>query len=156
MDVEDHPSKMGPEPVIPKVLTYITHAGRLLVFRQPHRLDQGTQVPGGSLEAGETFEAAALREAREETGLIHLTFAGYLGSAVYELQVDVGPPHWRHFVHLRAADDSASRWQHLETPTSTRPETVLRELWWEPLPTRVLDWQMDALLPELERRLRGG
>jgi 8-oxo-dGTP pyrophosphatase MutT (NUDIX family) len=143
--------------LIPKVLTYITHAGRLLVFRQPHAPSQGTQVPGGSVEPNETFEVAALREAREETGIEGLVFQAYLGSALYELQVDIGPPHFRHFVHLSATGNPAARWQHSEAPTLTRSETVQRELWWEPLPAltrRLLDWQMDAFLPQLEQRLK--
>lgn len=137
-----------------KVLAYITHAGRLLVFRQPHAPEQGTQVPGGSVEPAETFEVAALREAREETGLTGLSFAAYLGSAVYELQVDPGPSHLRHFVHLTCEGSPAENWREVEGPSATRSETTLRDLWWQPLPTVALDWQMDALLPELERRLR--
>jgi 8-oxo-dGTP pyrophosphatase MutT (NUDIX family) len=139
--------------LVPKVLTYITHAQRLLVFRQPLAPHQGIQVPGGSVEPGETLAEAALREAREETGLSNLTLAAQLGSAVYELQVDVGPAHLRHFFHLVADGSPQPRWQRNEPPTLTRIETTLRELWWEPLPCAVLDWQMGAFLPELERRL---
>lgn len=142
--------------LVPKVLVYITHAGQLLVFRQPLAPDQGIQVPGGSVEEGETLAQAALREAREETGLSSLVLRAELGRVVYELQVDVGPPHLRHFFHVEAGEIRAARWHHREPPTSTRTETVLRELWWEPLPlsdgralARLLDWQMGALLPQL-------
>ncbi|HVY31412.1 MAG TPA: NUDIX domain-containing protein [Polyangiaceae bacterium] len=142
--------------LVQKVLAYITHAGQLLVFRQPLAPDQGIQVPGGSVEPGETLAEAALREAREETGLSKLALRAELGSARYELQVDVGPPHLRHFFHIEAAEMRAPRWQHQEPPTATRSATVLRELWWEPLPlsdgralARLLDWQMGALLSQL-------
>lgn len=137
--------------LVPKVLTYITHAGHLLVFRQPLAPEQGIQVPGGGVEPGETLAEAALREAHEETGLSCLAIASALGSAVYELRVDIGPPHLRHFFHIEAAEMRAPRWQHRESPTPTRNETVLRELWWEPLPCS-LDWQMGALLHQLGAR----
>jgi len=54
-----------------KVLCYIVRDGQLLVFRHadydPEHV--GIQVPAGSIRHGESPEAAALREAREETGL---------------------------------------------------------------------------------------
>jgi 8-oxo-dGTP diphosphatase len=44
--------------------------GRLLVIRRGHAPSAGTwSIPGGRVEPGETLEAAAVREAREETGL---------------------------------------------------------------------------------------
>ncbi len=55
--------------MVEKALSYITRGQRLLVFRQPDFPEQGVQVPGGSVELGEQPAVAALREAREETGL---------------------------------------------------------------------------------------
>jgi 8-oxo-dGTP diphosphatase len=44
--------------------------GRLLVIRRGHAPSAGRwSVPGGRVEPGETLEVAAVREAREETGL---------------------------------------------------------------------------------------
>ena len=137
-----------------KVLAFITRGEELLVFRQPRAPLQGTQVPGGSVEPGETFAAAALREAHEETGLHELEFRTYLGSTLYELKVDTGPPHLRHFVHLTCERAPSGAWQHLEGPSATRAEPVLRELWWTPLSTASLSWEMGALLPELRQALR--
>ncbi|MER5372713.1 NUDIX domain-containing protein [Streptomyces sp. NPDC002553] len=53
-----------------KVLVYVVRDGRLLVFRHTDYSyeEVGIQVPAGSIRPGETPEAAALREAREETG----------------------------------------------------------------------------------------
>lgn len=134
--------------MIAKALAYITHGDRLLVFRQPAFPEQGVQVPGGSIEAGEEAAAAALREAREETGLGDLKLRQYLGSAEYRLKVDVGPPHLRHFFHLSFDGVSVPRWLY---PGSRRASgaVVEFELWWEPLERVRLDWEMDALLAAL-------
>ncbi len=134
---------------VAKALSYITHEGRLLVFRQPDVAGSGIQVPGGSVAVGEALEAAALREAREETGLSELVVQSHLGTAAYELKVDVGDPHLRHFFHLTYMGKARAWWQHLESDgAATR-----RELWWEPLSSARLDWEMDAFLDALKERL---
>ena len=131
-----------------KVLTYITQGDRLLVFRQPDFPEQGVQVPGGTVEPGELPEQAALREAREETGLNALVIERALGSARYELQLDVGPPHQRHFFHVSCGEATPPRWVWLGSfPRGRAP--VRFELWWEPLARVRLDWKMDAYLGAL-------
>jgi len=131
-----------------KALGYVTRRGRLLVFRQLGRPDQGVQVPGGSVEPGESLEEAVLREVREETGLGGLRIAQYLGRAVYELKVDVGPPHERHFFHVVCEGDAPERWQHVGS-RSREGADVTFALWWEPLESARLDWEMDAYLAAL-------
>ena len=64
---------------VEKVYTYITQGKRLLVFRHVDFPAAGIQIPGGTIEYGESPEAAALREAGEETGLQDLVVNGYLG-----------------------------------------------------------------------------
>jgi len=140
--------------VIAKALCYITSGEQLLLFRQPDLPAQGVQVPGGSVEPGEAPAAAALREAREETGLSGLQLRDYLGSARYELKVDVGPPHLRHFFHLSFEGQALTTWSN---PGSRRADgSVVRfELWWEPLRSERLrlDWEMDVYLAALRRKL---
>jgi ADP-ribose pyrophosphatase YjhB (NUDIX family) len=62
-----------------KVLAYITHGDRLLVFSHPHAPEAGIQVPGGTNREGENPEEAIMREAREETGLKDLRLQAFLG-----------------------------------------------------------------------------
>lgn len=66
---------------IEKVTAFITRrhgdADELLVFEHPFA---GIQLPAGTVEPGEPAEAAALREAQEETGLTGFTGVHYLGS----------------------------------------------------------------------------
>jgi ADP-ribose pyrophosphatase YjhB (NUDIX family) len=66
--------------ILEKVTAFITRrttAGvELLLFRHPFA---GIQIPAGTVEEGETAEAAARREAREETGLGDLTLIQSLG-----------------------------------------------------------------------------
>ncbi len=137
---------------VAKALVYITHGDSLLVFRQPERPDLGVQVPGGSVEPSEALEAAALREAREETGLGGLVVQSYLGSIEYELKVDVGAPHLRHFFHVAYPGPMRSSWELVEQKPSTGVSTR-RELSWEPLSNVELDWEMDACLELLKQRL---
>ena len=63
-----------------KVCALITRRGKageeVLLFRHPYA---GVQIPAGTVEPGESEEAAALREACEETGLGEFAAQRYLG-----------------------------------------------------------------------------
>lgn len=139
-----------------KVMAYITHRGRLLVFRQPDFPEAGIQVPGGTLEPGETPDAAVLREAFEETGLPDLVLVRFLGDVVFD-----GRPrgrdefHHRHFYHLIRAEEPPETWDHAERlPSDGYPEPIAFELWWAPLDAvPELIAEMGALLPGLRATL---
>ena len=68
--------------VVEKVTAFVTRESAqgtdLLLFRHPYA---GVQIPAGTVEKGESLEAAVLREAAEETGLASLTIDRYLGCA---------------------------------------------------------------------------
>lgn len=137
-----------------KVMAYITHGDRLLVFRQPDFPEAGIQVPGGSIEPGEAVEAAALRETREETGLDGLRLVSFLGERTYDGRARGRDEiHYRSFYHLRYEGDAPPEtWRHAEwTPSDGSPGPITFEFFWAPLPDSVpeLIAEMGALLPEL-------
>ncbi len=74
----------------------IVHRGRVLAARrtEPARLAGGWELPGGKVEPGETVEAAAAREVREELGCQIVVQGRLVGSeplsAGYELTVVLG------------------------------------------------------------------
>ncbi len=121
-----------------KVYAYITWQGRLLVFRHTQFPEAGLQVPGGSVEMGEFLEAAAHREAEEETGLHGLRTVEYLG----EQEVQGG--QWRndelqirHFYLLEPGPltfpggITPERWIHYETtPSDGSPGPIEFEFFW--------------------------
>ena len=56
-------------------LILINNEGRVLLFRHVRKSGETFWAPpGGGLEEGETFEHAALREAKEELGVTEFTF----------------------------------------------------------------------------------
>ena len=88
-----------------KVTALITRPGpagpELLVFEHPHA---GVQLPAGTVEEGESFEAAAMREAWEETGALGLTLVGEVGAGQWRGQD-------RRLFHLRATVEMPDEWQ---------------------------------------------
>ncbi|NIA24637.1 MAG: NUDIX domain-containing protein [Gammaproteobacteria bacterium] len=108
---------------IPGVGVVIIRDGELLLIRRGRGANKGLwAVPGGKVRFGETLEAAAIREAREETGLeIALGDVVWVGDAIGPGD----PPAW-HFTlvdflasvlggTLRAGDDAVEiEWVALE------------------------------------------
>jgi 2-polyprenyl-3-methyl-5-hydroxy-6-metoxy-1,4-benzoquinol methylase/8-oxo-dGTP pyrophosphatase MutT (NUDIX family) len=122
-----------------KVIAYITHAGRLLVFSHPHHPEAGIQVPGGTIEGGELPEDAVLREAQEETGLTGLEIRSYLGVRELELSTDGRAEiRRRHFFHLALRGEAPDRWCHFEEhPSDGSSEPIEFELFWVRYPEEV-------------------
>jgi len=137
-----------------KVVTYITQGERLLVFRHTRFPEAGIQVPAGTMSEGESPEQAAMREAREETGLEGLEVRSYLGVR----DVDMSPygldeTHRRHYLHLTLTGDAPERWLHYENdPSDGSPAPIEFEFHWVRLPEEVPE--LNGGLGEMMRELK--
>jgi 8-oxo-dGTP diphosphatase len=122
-----------------KVLAYITHGEKLLVFTHPKHPEAGIQVPGGSIQGSESTEAAVVREAREETGLHEFEIRSYLGVSDFDLTA-YGRNEMlrRHFYHLEYTGDPPATWRGFEAnPSDGSPGPIELEFFWAALPDGV-------------------
>lgn len=75
---------------IDKVMVYVTcqkpgsKKHSLLLFKHVGLPEAGIQVPAGTIEIGESPEAAAIREIQEESGLTDITLVSALGTRFYD------------------------------------------------------------------------
>jgi 8-oxo-dGTP diphosphatase len=125
--------------LIEKVVAYITHDDRLLVFRHTAFPEAGIQVPAGTLEPGESPESAVLREALEETGLRGLKIQAYLGSVDYDLLPfgEAGELR-RHYFHIQTTEPPPELWRHDERdPSDGSPGPIEFEFFWVVFPAEV-------------------
>ena len=99
-----------------KVHAYVTRekegAMQLLVFKHRDTPEAGIQVPGGTVDEGETLEAAILREVQEESGLRHLCIERFL--ADYIIHVKEKKEYQKcHFFHVTLLTDVKDSWEHI-------------------------------------------
>lgn len=117
-----------------RVFTYITREDQLLILEYVDGRYLQPQIPGGTVEAGEQPEQAALREAQEETGLTALEVVSYLGSFERDL-TDIGRDEtivaW--FFHLHTDEATPHRWRHFENDSSEGLDPVELAVSWAPL-----------------------
>jgi len=139
-----------------KVFAYVTHAGRLLLFRHTDYPETGIQVPGGTVADGEQPGTAVMREAFEETGLTGLELDLLLGETVCA-GPELGPDaiHHRYYYHLRCTEDPPHIWRHWERDASDGSPPIEFELFWAPLPDGLPEMlpAHAAMLPALLARL---
>lgn len=141
-----------PEKVVKeKVLVYVVRDGKLLVFRHiDYSYEEvGIQVPAGSIRPGESPQDAALREAREETGLSEFKVLRKLGEFTY----DISPYRWelqqRHVFELELCEPAPERWDSQEDHDG-QGEPTRFECFWIPLEAaHILQSGQGALLGRL-------
>jgi 8-oxo-dGTP pyrophosphatase MutT (NUDIX family) len=134
-----------------KAICYIVRDGQLLVFRHLDSSieEDGIQVPAGTIQAGEDPEHAALREAREETGLTELSVVRKLGVALYDITPYRPEIQQRHFFHTALHQETPERWMSQEDHDGTGEPTRF-ECFWIPLEQgHVLQSGQGALLANL-------
>lgn len=118
-----------------KAVAYITWKRSLLVFSHPDFPEAGIQVPAGTIEPGESVEAAALREAFEETGLAGLEMVAFLGQHRYDMTAfGKDEMHERHFYHLRCTETPPAAWIHHERNPSDGGPPIRFVFFWASLP----------------------
>ncbi|MBS2963513.1 NUDIX domain-containing protein [Actinocrinis puniceicyclus] len=141
-----------PEKVVrDKVLVYVVRDGRLLVFRHTEYSyeEVGIQVPAGSIRAGESPGDAALREAREETGLHDFKIVKKLGETDYDISPYRFEIQHRHVFHLEPAEETPERWASREEHDGQQEPTHF-ECFWIPLEAaHILQSGQGALLGRL-------
>jgi 8-oxo-dGTP pyrophosphatase MutT (NUDIX family) len=98
-----------------KVVLYATLNGRLLVFTEPDHPEAGVQVPGGTVNPGETEEDGARREFIEETGFAAPDRLTRLGDATYAYEAgELRHEHARSFFHLPLDGAYPEKWEWVE------------------------------------------
>ena len=135
-----------------KVVLYATWRGKLLVFREPDFPEYGLQVPGGTMEPGETPVEAARREFLEETGLVAPDVLTLLGERDYHYAPAGGPArqHRRWFFHLALEGEFAESWEQMEMHPDAGGPPIRFALSWLKLPlSETLFGELDALLDQL-------
>jgi 8-oxo-dGTP pyrophosphatase MutT (NUDIX family) len=139
-----------------RAYAYITHGSRLLVFTQPLSPEAGIQVPAGTIQQGEDPAAAALREAREETGLAALRLVRFLAQDTRDMR-DCGSEELqtRLFYHVACDATPSERWSHGEFDDSGRLLHPF-DFFWAKLPNGVpkLVANYDDFLPQLIESLK--
>lgn len=141
-----------PFPIKHKVLAYITHGERLLVFSHPHSLEAGIQIPAGTVGPDEDPDRAVLREAAEETGLQSLVLERFLGEQHRDMsEFGRQEVHHRRFYQVRCDGVPPDTWRHFERHSLDGTEPIAFDFFWLPLDRGVppLAADQDALVSRL-------
>lgn len=118
-----------------KAYVYLTCGPDLLVFKEPDFPSVGLQVPGGTLDPGESYLLAAKREFLEETGLsLDIAFESF---ADQKRMIKNAPNcldglHCRRHFHGKIREKPASAWNYVESsPSAGGPPIRLQFFWFD-------------------------
>jgi 8-oxo-dGTP pyrophosphatase MutT (NUDIX family) len=114
-------------------LLIIEPAGRVLLFRFVFKKgalagEDYWATPGGGVEEGETFEQAAIRELREETGIRVESVGPQVGQREFVLQLSDGEHVVadERFFRVEAKEATLSR----DEWTAEEAEVMVAHRWW--------------------------
>jgi 8-oxo-dGTP pyrophosphatase MutT (NUDIX family) len=116
-----------------KAYVYATWKDRLLVFDEPDFPEIGFQIPGGTLDPGETFSDCAAREFVEETGLPCPVLRHLLTDDYGFLRDGQSICHRRSYFHGKLEGNYPESWIHLETSPSGGGDPIRFRFSWMPL-----------------------
>ena len=120
-----------------RVYGYITGQQGVLILEHPKHPEAGLQVPGGTVEPGESPEAAVMREVFEETALKNLSAPVLLGRHTFDMrEYDMNEEQDAWFYQMHTMEPTADSWLHEErfgTAGSLTTPIPFR-LYWAKLP----------------------
>jgi 8-oxo-dGTP diphosphatase len=117
---------------IEKVIAYITRGQgaqkELLVFEQEGMPEAGIRVPAGTIEHGEPFALAVVREVEEESGFVFSGHCRPVGRFEW-LRADRNELHFRNVFHLEFSKALPTEWAHEVTGHGEDGKLVFRYFW---------------------------
>ena len=115
-----------------KVLIYATNKRGLLVFEEPDFPHIAPQVPGGTIDQGETPRAAAIREFTEETGLKAPRSPTFLYYDEHQFRNDGQNCQVnRYYFHAYLSDETPANWDNYENFAHNGADPILFRFFWE-------------------------
>ncbi|MTI16819.1 NUDIX domain-containing protein [Rhodobacteraceae bacterium RKSG542] len=109
----------------------MTCGSHLLVFSEPDFPEVGLQVPGGTLDPGESYLHGARREFEEETGLELASALHHLADEDFIFEEPHGPDlHRRRFFHTKVNLKPKTAWDHFEMSPNNGAAPILFRFFW--------------------------
>lgn len=147
MDLLPHKRK-----VIAYVLQRRDDQWLIAIFKHRDFPEAGLQVPGGTVDDGESIEAAVLREVQEESGLKQFTSIFLLGTDEF-LHSEKSEIHDRHFFALIFGGEAPSTFTHQVSAGIEDSGLVFLYTWYHLEKVPPLAAEQGAYLPSLKARL---